>query len=84
MRETPTWRIPAGIIGLFVFLIIYGVVIARYAPDIIGGWPGWAQTVIYLVLGLIWLLPLRRFLIWMETGSWSPPPSELAEDPAEN
>lgn len=75
MRETPTWRIPIGIIGLFVFLIVYGLVIARYAPGIIGGWPGWAQTIVYLILGLIWLLPLRRFLIWMETGCWSPPES---------
>ncbi|TRD10006.1 DUF2842 domain-containing protein [Erythrobacter insulae] len=73
MRETPTWRIPAGIIGLFVFLMIYGILIARYAPDLIGGWPGWAQTIIYLVLGLIWLLPLKPLLIWMETGSWSAP-----------
>lgn len=74
MRDQPTWRIPAGIIGLFVALMIYGVVIARYAPDIIGDWPTWAQTLVYIVLGVIWLLPLRRFLIWMETGSWSPPP----------
>lgn len=73
MREKPTWRIPIGIIGLFIGLIVYGIVIARYAPDIIGNWPAWAQTVVYLVLGLIWLLPLKRFLIWMETGSWSPP-----------
>jgi len=73
MRETPTWRIPIGIIGLFVALMIYGVVIARYAPDIIGHWSGLAQTVVYLILGVIWLLPLKRFLIWMETGSWSPP-----------
>lgn len=73
MRETPTWRIPVGIFGLFVALMIYGVVIARYAPELIGGWPGSAQTAIYLVLGLIWLLPLKRFLIWMETGRWSAP-----------
>ena len=73
MRETPTWRIPFGIVGLFILLIIYGVVIARYAPGIIGRWSGGAQTVVYVVLGLIWLLPLKRFLIWMETGSWSPP-----------
>ncbi len=73
MRETPTWRIPFGIISLFVVLMIYGIVIARYAPDVIGSWSGAAQTVVYVVLGLIWLLPLRRFLIWMETGSWSPP-----------
>ncbi|RNJ61719.1 MAG: DUF2842 domain-containing protein [Porphyrobacter sp. IPPAS B-1204] len=73
MRETPTWRIPFGIVSLFVLLIVYGVVIARYAPGIIGRWSGLAQTVVYVVLGLIWLLPLKRFLIWMETGSWSPP-----------
>jgi membrane protein YdbS with pleckstrin-like domain len=73
MRETPTWRIPFGIVSLFILLIIYGVVIARYAPGIIGRWSGGAQTVVYVVLGLIWLLPLKRFLIWMETGSWGPP-----------
>jgi hypothetical protein len=32
------------------------------------------------VLGLVWLLPLKRFLIWMETGSWSPPaPSDTQQ-----
>jgi hypothetical protein len=74
MRETPTWRIPVGIFALFIGLMAYGIVIARYAPEIIGGWSGGAQTVVYVVLGLVWLLPLRRILIWMETGSWSPPP----------
>jgi len=73
MRETPTWRIPFGIVSLFIALMIYGVVIARYAPGLIGRWSGLAQTAVYVVLGLIWLLPLKRFLIWMETGSWSPP-----------
>ncbi len=74
MRETPTWRIPIGILGLLAALIVYGVVIARYAPGIIGYWPTWLQTIVYLILGVIWLLPLKRFLIWMETGSWSAPP----------
>lgn len=73
MRETPTYRIPLGILLLFVALIVYAVIIARYAPGIIGDWPTWVQTIIYLTLGVIWLLPLKRFLIWMETGSWSPP-----------
>lgn len=70
MRNEPTWRIPVGILGLLFVLVVYGVVIARYAPDLIGDWPTLVQTVIYIVLGLIWLLPLRRFLIWMETGRW--------------
>lgn len=71
MRETPTLRIPLGILGLFMGLMLYGVIIARYAPSVIGSWSGGAQTVVYVVLGLIWLLPLKRFLIWMETGKWS-------------
>ena len=33
MREEPTWRIPVGILGLLAALTVYGLVIARYAPD---------------------------------------------------
>ena len=70
MRTEPTARIPLGILGLLVGLAVYGILIARYLPDLIGHWPALAQTVVYLILGVIWLLPLRRFLIWMETGKW--------------
>lgn len=70
MRNEPTWRIPVGLLGLLLGLAIYGLVIARYIPDLIGNWPTLVQTIIYLTLGLIWLLPLKRFLIWMETGRW--------------
>lgn len=70
MRTEPTWRIPVGILGLLAVLAVYGILIARYAPDVIGNWPALAQTVVYVILGVIWLLPLRRFLIWMETGRW--------------
>lgn len=74
MREKPTWRIPVGILGLTFGLLVYGIVLAVYLPDLIGEWPALVQTVVYVVLGLIWLLPLRNFLIWMETGSWKAPP----------
>jgi len=73
MRDQPTWRIPAGILALLAALIVYALLIARYLPEIISGWPALLQTLVYIVLGTIWLLPLKRFLIWMETGSWSPP-----------
>lgn len=70
MRNEPTWRIPVGLLGLLLGLLVYGIVIARYLPDLIGEWPTLAQTIVYVILGLIWLLPLGRFLKWMETGSW--------------
>jgi hypothetical protein len=67
-RREPTWRIPAGVLLLFVALLAYGTAIARYVGPLLSGWPVWAQTLAYVVLGVVWLLPLKRFLIWMETG----------------
>ena len=72
MRDQPTWRIPFGILALIFVLAIY-VLAAVWASQWIERLPALAQAVVYLILGVIWLLPLRRFLIWMETGSWKVP-----------
>lgn len=71
MREQPTLRIPLGILALLAALLAYGITVATFVPQLIGTWPALAQAAVYVVLGVIWLLPLRRFLIWMETGRWS-------------
>lgn len=70
MRREPTLRIPLGVLGLFAALMIYGGLIARYLAPLIAGWPALAQTPVYILLGVVWLLPLRRFIVWMETGRW--------------
>ena len=70
MRTEPTWRIPIGVLGLLTVLIVYGLLIARYVAPLITDWHALLQTPIYILLGVVWLLPLRRFLIWMETGRW--------------
>ncbi len=70
MRTDPTWRIPIGLLGLLSLLGIYGLLVARYIAPLITEWHALLQTPVYIVLGVIWLLPLRRFLIWMETGRW--------------
>ena len=72
MRREPTLRIPLGILGLVGTLAIYAVAV-MWASEWIGRLPVLAQVPVYLVLGTIWLLPLRRFLIWMETGRWNAP-----------
>ncbi len=69
MRERPTLRIPFGVLLLLGGLALYAGLVVQLAPWI-SGQPIWLQTAIYLVLGVAWLLPLRRFLIWMETGRW--------------
>lgn len=69
---TPTLRKPFGIIAIVIGICIYAVLVASAAP--------WierlhvlAQTPVYLVLGIIWILPLKPLLRWMETGSWKTP-----------
>lgn len=65
----PTWRKPVGILALLVALALYTVAaISLLQP--IAAWPVLAQTLVYIVVGTAWLLPLRRYLIWMETGRW--------------
>ena len=73
MREEPTWRIPIGLLLMLMVLGVYGVIVAVVLGPLIDGWHIVPKTIAYLVLGTIWLLPLRRFLIWMETGRWSAP-----------
>lgn len=70
MRETPTWRIPIGVLALCCGLVLYGVLVAVYVAPLIRGWHVLLQTPVYVALGIVWILPLRRFLIWMETGRW--------------
>lgn len=70
MREEPTLRIPFGVLALLVVLLAYGIAVASFVPPLIGSWHTLVQMLVYLVLGVIWLLPLKRFLIWMETGRW--------------
>jgi hypothetical protein len=70
MREQPTWRIPIGVLGLVVALALYGLAVAAFVAPLIGDWSALLQAPIYLVLGIVWVLPLRRYMIWMETGRW--------------
>jgi hypothetical protein len=67
MRTEPTWRIPFGVLLLLVGLVLYALGVA-WLSQWIGPMPIWAQTVVYLVLGVVWILPLKPFLAWMQTG----------------
>jgi len=67
MRTKPTLRIPLGILGLLVALALYALAV-MWASPWIGRLPNLLEAFVYLTLGVAWLLPMRRFLIWMETG----------------
>jgi hypothetical protein len=70
MRREPTWRIPVGVLALLAALAVYALAIARWIAPLIATWPGLAQLPLYVALGLAWLLPMKPYLTWMETGRW--------------
>ena len=69
MMDTPSWRKPVGMLGILAYVTIWAVAIASLS-GVIGEWHILIQTVFYLIAGLIWILPLRPVLKWMETGTF--------------
>jgi len=69
MTPQPSWRKPVGMLLILLIIAIWGVLVASLSPWI-GALPVLAQTVIYVATGIIWILPMRPLLIWMETGRW--------------
>ena len=63
----PTWRKPFGILAMLAALAVYAILaVTLLAP--VARWPVLAQTLVYALAGTVWILPLGRFLKWMETG----------------
>ncbi|MET0308113.1 MAG: DUF2842 domain-containing protein [Sphingomonas sp.] len=65
----PSWRKPTGALGIIVLVLVWVVLIATFSAEI-GALPILVQLPLYLVLGILWILPLKPLLRWMETGRW--------------
>jgi hypothetical protein len=61
----PSWRKPAGVLLILLLIGLWvGLVGSQTAR--IGALPGPLQAIVYAVAGLIWILPLKPLLRWME------------------
>jgi hypothetical protein len=67
----PSWRKPAGAFAILGIVIVWAVLIASLSGPI-GRLHGIVQAAIYIVAGIVWILPLKPLLAWMETGRWRP------------
>lgn len=65
----PSWRKPAGIAIILAIIIVWSIIVAS-ASGPIGTLPALGQAPIYLAAGIVWILPLKPLLLWMETGKW--------------
>ena len=55
---------------LILALIAVWAVLVVSMSGPIGRLPGLVQAIVYLVLGLVWITPLKPLLRWMELGRW--------------
>ncbi|NCP10894.1 MAG: DUF2842 domain-containing protein, partial [Sphingomonadales bacterium] len=63
----PSWRKPAGIFAILLLIALWASIVVAQAERIATlPWP--LQTAIYVVAGIVWILPLKPLLRWMETG----------------
>lgn len=69
MRVEPTWRQPAGIFLILALIAVWSVIVVS-ASSLIAGLPWPVHLVYYVVAGIVWIVPLKPLLRWMETGRW--------------
>ncbi|PKP89034.1 MAG: DUF2842 domain-containing protein [Alphaproteobacteria bacterium HGW-Alphaproteobacteria-17] len=56
---------------LLILLLIAGwTAIVASLSSWVGTWPVLVQAVFYLIAGIVWILPLKPLLRWMELGRW--------------
>jgi predicted membrane channel-forming protein YqfA (hemolysin III family) len=64
-----SWRKPAGMFAILALILFWVVAVASFSVEI-GALPVLVQALIYVVLGIVWIAPLKPLLRWMETGRW--------------
>ncbi len=64
---TTNGRRTLGVFAIIALIVVEALVIVACA-NLVAPWPIWAQSLFYLAAGLIWLLPLKPLLLWMNKG----------------
>ena len=65
----PSWRKPAGMFLILALIAGWTGIVVSVSPWV-GTWPVLVQAVFYLAAGIVWILPLKLLLRWMELGKW--------------
>jgi hypothetical protein len=69
VRSTPSLRPLVGTALILLLIVLWGALVASLA-QFVGRWPILVQAGFYLVVGIIWIIPLKPLVRWMVTGSF--------------
>jgi carbon starvation protein CstA len=65
----PSWRKPFGMLLILLLIIVWAVIVVS-AAELLAEMPWPVHALYYTVAGIVWILPLKPLLRWMETGKW--------------
>ena len=68
-KPSPSGRTLAGVALILLLIVLWAAFVASLAR-VVGGWPILVQAAYYLVMGIIWIIPLKPLVRWMVTGSF--------------
>ncbi|MEA3034743.1 MAG: hypothetical protein QOH04_502 [Sphingomonadales bacterium] len=68
-RPEPSWRKPVGILLILALIAAWAVIVATLA-DRLPGMPWPVRALFFTFAGIVWILPLKPLLRWMESGRW--------------
>jgi predicted membrane channel-forming protein YqfA (hemolysin III family) len=68
-RSEPNWRKPFGILLIVALIAAWAAIVATLA-DRLPALPWPLRALFFLAAGIVWILPLKPLLRWIETGKW--------------
>jgi predicted membrane channel-forming protein YqfA (hemolysin III family) len=71
----PSGRTLAGIAIILLLIVLWAAFVASFA-HVVGDWPIILQTTFYLTLGIVWIIPLKPLVRWIQTGSFRRPEAD--------
>jgi len=72
-NEQPSGRKGAGIALILLLIALWAAFVASLAP-IVGRWPILVQAPFYLIMGIVWIIPLKPLIRWSQSGRFKAPP----------
>lgn len=68
-RPSPNLRPLAGIALILLLIVAWATFVASLA-HLVGRWPILVQAAFYLIMGIVWIIPLKPLVRWMVTGTF--------------
>jgi len=65
----PSPRKLLGLAVILLLIVLWAAFVASLAR-VVGGWPILVQAPFYLVAGIVWIVPLKPLVRWIQTGSF--------------